>query len=430
MSDDYKNATVLVICNPLFVSLAERLARDFGVTYLYVPISGSFPTLNLGQVGYGLEGVERVDSIFGEHFEEIDLFCFFDLYHADEQTYLESLGKRVFGARNGEELEIYRELCKKAMEQEGLPVGPWKLITGMDSLREHLKAHENQHVKIDRWRGLTETFCAETYELVEPKLDEIERDLGGFKDMIEFIVEDDLPDRVEIGIDAYCIDGEFPSSALVGIEVKDLAYCAEFKKWDDIPEPLRRWNETMAGLLTQYAYRGFLSTEVRIGQDKVPYMVDACCRCGSPPSELYSEFFENFCEIIWEGAGGVMVNPKPKARFGVQAVLKSKWADGHWQAVSWDDEYKDNVKLFNCVVIEGRRYVVPLDETMTEIGAVIGWGDSIEEAIEMVRKVGETIKGYGIKFTLGPVEEAQKQMEEINNMGLDVFELEATAKAE
>lgn len=426
MSDDLKTKTCLVVANPLFVSHAERLARDFGKVLLYVPISGSFPTLNLGRVGTGLPGVERVDSIFGPHFDEVDLFVFLDLYHADEQTYLEGIGKRVWGARNGEELEVYRELCKKVMEEHGLPVGPWQLIKGITALREHLKTHDKQHIKIDRWRGLTETFCAESYELVEPKLDEIENLLGGFKEEIDFIVEDDLPDRVEIGLDGYCIDGNNPGAVLCGIEVKDLAYVAEFKKWDAIPEPVRRWNEKMGPLLAKYGYRGFLSNEVRIGKDKVPYMVDACCRCGSPPSELYSEFFENFSEIIWQGAAGVMVDPKPKAKFGAQAVLKSSWASGHWQPVSWSDEFKDNVKLFNCVVIDGRRYVVPLDEEMSEIGAVIGWGDTVEAAIEMVKEVGETIQGFGIKFNLGPVETAQQQMQEINDMGLDVFSLEST----
>ncbi len=61
-----KNETVLVCCAPLFVSLAERLARDFKKVYLYTPTSGSFVTMNAGLVGSGMEGVEKVDSIFGK----------------------------------------------------------------------------------------------------------------------------------------------------------------------------------------------------------------------------------------------------------------------------------------------------------------------------------------------------------------------------
>jgi hypothetical protein len=426
MNDDLKTKTVLVVANPLFVALAERLARDFKKVYLWVPFSGSFPTMNAGMVGTGLEGVERVDSIFGPHFNSVDLFVFVDLYHAAEQIYLESIGKRVWGARNGEEMEVYREVAKKLMEQAGLPVNPWRIITGIDALREHLKANKDQHVKIDRWRGLTETFFSPNYETVEAKLDDIQHLLGGFKDVAEFIVEDDLPDRVEIGMDGYCIDGEFPKNLLVGIEVKDLGYVSEFVAWDAVPEPIRRWNERMAPYLATYGYRGFLSTEVRIGKDKVPYMIDLCARAGSPPSELYSEFYENFSEIVWHGAAGVLVEPKAKGKFGVQVVLKSSWASGHWQPVSYPPEFDRNIKLFNCVVVEGKRFVVPLDEEMSEIGAVIGWGDTLEAAIAMVQEAGEAIEGFGIKFGLGPIESAKEEMEKIEALGVSPFSIDKT----
>src|SRR5882672_8856306 len=101
MKTDLSNKTVLLTCAPLFASLAERLARDFGRALLYIPYSGSFPTMNHGMVGHGLPGVERVDSLFGKHFEEVDLFCFPDLNHADLQVQLELMNKRVWGARHG-----------------------------------------------------------------------------------------------------------------------------------------------------------------------------------------------------------------------------------------------------------------------------------------------------------------------------------------
>ena len=44
----------------------QRIAADlvdFGKVLLHVPISGSFPTMNSGLVGYGLEGVELVDDV-------------------------------------------------------------------------------------------------------------------------------------------------------------------------------------------------------------------------------------------------------------------------------------------------------------------------------------------------------------------------------
>jgi hypothetical protein len=307
-------------------------------------------------------------------------------------------------------------------------VQPWKVVKGIDALREHLMENENQHVKINRWRGLTETFFSPNYATVEPKLDDIQNLLGGFKDIAEFIVEDDLPDCVEIGLDSYCIDGEFPARTLCGIEVKDLGYVAEVKDWTEIPEPIRRWNETMAPVLESYGYRGFLSTEVRIGKDLEPYMIDLCARAGSPPSELYSEFYENFSEIIWEGANGNLVDPQPIAKFGVQVVLKSSWASGHWQPVIYAPEFERNIKLFNCVVVDGKRFVVPLDEEMSEIGAVLGWGDTLEAAVAMAQKAGEAIEGFGIKFGMGPIDTATEQMQEMNDILPGCFSLAESPK--
>lgn len=420
---DLKKKNVLLVCGPLFVSMAERLARDFGKVYLFVPFSGSFPNMNQGRVGYGLPGVELVDDVFGPHFESVELFVFPDLYHAALQVQLEHMGKRVWGSRNAEELEIRRELCKQKMEEFGLPVQPWKVLKGIDALREHLKATRKQHVKIDRWRGVTETFFAPTYELVETKLDEIAHSLGAFKDVLEFIVEDDLPDCVEVGLDTYCIDGDYPSLTLFGIEVKDCAYVGQMVNWAQIPEPLRRWNEKFAPLFREYGCRGSLSNEIRIGKDQEPYMVDATIRAPCPPSELWQEMFTNLAEILWEGADGNMVEPIPAGRWGVEVILKSPWAEQNWQRVDYPEEFARQIKLFNSVMVDGRRYVVPQDENMTEIGAVVGWGATLEQAMEHAKKAGESIEGYGIKFTLGSCEQANEQIAELEKIGVSPFQI-------
>lgn len=422
--NDLKAKTCLVIAHPIFVELAVRLARDFGKVYYWNPgADATFPTMQQGQVGYGMEGIEIVESWAGPHFQDVDLFVFPDLYQSALQIHLESLGKRVWGSRNGEELEIYRGVCKKLMEKEGLPVQPWKIIKGMDALREHLMAHEDQHVKIDRYRGNFETFFAQNYDLVMPKLDEIAHNLGPLQSVAEFMVEDDLPDRVEIGLDAYCIDGEYPKNTLTGIEVKDLGYVGEFVAWKDIPEPLTRWTTRMAPYLASYGYRGFLSNEIRIGKDKEPFMIDACCRAGSPPNELYQEFYTNLSEIIWEGANGVLVEPKAIARFGVQVIMRSGWAESNPQPVDIDPEWRRNVKLYNPVCVDGKFCVIPQDDNMSEIGSIVGWGDTIEQALEMVKEASEHVRGYGLKIPMGSVEDAMGEIEKLQEIGVSPFSI-------
>jgi hypothetical protein len=422
-----KEKVCMVVTHGLFVSQAERLARDFKKVYLVVSWnSHSFPTVNHWAPGMGLPNVEKVKSIWGPHLEECDLIVFPDIYFSDEQIRLEKMGYRVWGGRNGEEMECYRETCKEVMEGLGLPVQPWTLVKGITALREYLKGHENQHVKLDMWRGTFETFKAETYAAVETQLDKIALKLGGMKEETEFVVEQDLPDCVEVGLDTFCIDGHYPSQTIVGIEVKDLGYVGEFKKWKDIPEPIRLWNEEMAAEFARYGYRGDVSNELRIGKDMKAYMIDATCRSPSPPGELLQEYYTNYSEIRWYGAEGIVIDPIPAGKFGVQVVMRSEFAKEEWQPVTFDEKYAKQIKLFNCCVnAKGERFVVPQSEDMGEVGAIIGWGDTLEAAIAHMQKAADSIGGFQIKIPHGSIDEAKKQMEELSEMGLDVFSVEA-----
>ena len=416
---DFSGKTCLVVSNPLYVSLAERLARDFSKVYLHVPYSGSFPTMNQGRVGYGLDNVTLVDEVYGPHLDNCDLVVFPDLYKAKQQIELEERGYNVWGNRNAEELEVKRETCKKLMEDLGLPVNPWSIVTGMTALREYLKGHDNQHVKIDRWRGVTETFFAPDYESIAVKLDDIEHALGGFKETLLFLCEDDLPDCVEVGIDTYCIDGLYPDNTLFGIEAKDCGYVGQMVKWGDIPEPLRRWNEALAPEFATYGCRGSISNEIRIGEDQVPYMVDATIRMPCPPGELWQEMFTNLSEIMYEGAQGRLVEPVARAKWGIEVILKSSWMPGQWQPIKVPDKFKDQLKVFNAVKTD-QLYSVSQDD-MTEVASVVAWGDTLEEAADNAKEVGESVEGYGLKFAMGSIDSVKKSIEELNSLGVSPF---------
>jgi hypothetical protein len=109
-------------------------------------------------------------------------------------------------------------------------------------------------------------------------------------------------------------------------------------------------------------------------------------------------------------------------------ILKSDSAASNWQPVSFDAEFANQIKLFNSVMVDGVRYVVPQGEDMKEIGAVVGWGDTLEEAIEHAKAAGESVKGYGIKFNMGPVDNAIEQIEELEELGISPFEMDKKKK--
>jgi hypothetical protein len=177
----------------------------------------------------------------------------------------------------------------------------------------------------------------------------------------------------------------------------------------------------MGTTLGKYNYRGWVSTEIRIGKDLEPYMIDATCRSPSPPSELLQEFYSNFSEIIWGGAQGAVVDPVPAAEYGVQVLLKSAWAEKNWQPVEYPEEFAPQIKLFNAVDIDGKHFVVPQDEELQEIGAVIGWGKTPEAAVAHMQEAADSIQGFGIQIPMGSIDKAKEQMEELADYGIDVF---------
>lgn len=416
-----KKVTALVVDNGLFVDLAVTLGQSYGKVYYTIPSYSGFPKLNAPSVGRGLPGIEVVEDIFGPHFEEIDLFVFPDCYHGDIQMHLVSLGKRVWGARLGEKLELDRVWTKQQMKKVGYPVGPYKVVHGMQELRAHLKANKNQHVKISRYRGSFESFGAPDYKFIEPKLDEVEYQLGARKNDIEIIVEDSLPDKMEFGEDMYCIDGQFPTNIISGIEIKDEAYVGIFKPRAELPEPITRFDKLMAPTLKDFQYRGFYSAEVRIGKDKVPYMIDHCSRAASPPSELYQAFYLNLAEIIWEGAGGIMVDPKPLAKYGAEALIISTWADKNPLTLDVADDIRPYIKLRNVMFSEGRYKIIPRGIELSAVGAVIGFGDTMEQAIDMVKEVAENVKGYYVEVKTEALDRAQDEIDKGEEYGIKIF---------
>ena len=415
---DLKTKTIFVCDYGLFASWALKLTQYFGRVLYYCPFKSGFPKSQQFAIGTGLEGVERVID-FWDHVEEADIFFFPDVYDGDLQQHLRSLGYPVWGSGKGEELELMRWPTKLFLKKDlHLPVQPVERIVGIQDLREFLQENDNKYVKISLLRGDFETFHHENYELSEPLLDEIEQKLGPYKFFKEFIVEDAIDDAVEIGYDGWTIDGNYPGVALQGYEIKDVSYIGMIRPYQDLPEPLLEVNRKLAPVFAEYSYRGFWSSELRVQKDGKPYLTDPCARAGSPPSELYQEIYSNWGDIIWGGAHGEVVDPEPRAKFGVEVLIHSQWADQHWQALYFPPQLREWVKLRNLCQVDETWYVAPQTVGLPEIGAVVAVDDSLLGAIAKVKSYCEQIKGYSVDLPLKTLLDAVEQIQEGQGFGL------------
>lgn len=411
--NNFKNKTVCVVDNGLFCELAVTLAKSFGKVLYYAPWEQSFPRSNDTLVGEGLPDVKRIPSIWPV-LDDIDLFVFPDIFHGPLQVHLVKLGKRVWGGRLGENLEILRGLGKRWIKEVGLEVGPWRAIRGLDNLREYLKANEDQYIKIAINRGDMETFHSPNYKLIETRLNQLGHSLGPKQHIQEFIVESPIQPAIEVGYDGYTIDGKYPSTALYGIEIKDTAYLGQVVPYRELPAGAQEVNKKLSGLFANWTYRGFFSSEIRIKGGK-PYLIDPCCRMASPPGELYQVMMTNLADILWHGAMGDLVEPEFSDVWGAQLVMRSSWAEHNYLPIDFPPSVRENVKISYLTRIQGRYNFIPQPVEMAEFGSVVATGSSPEDAIRNVTKIAEKIEAYGLKFNFEALEDAKADMEKLKN---------------
>lgn len=411
------NKTVLVYDYGTYLSFAQRLVGFFDRVLYFNVWKQQAPKTRVREIGTGVQGVEKVYNFF-DVIDEVDLFVFPDVLDGDLQLHLESLGKLVWGSRKGEELELDRWQTHLLKQRLGLSVTPTRRVIGTTALESLLKRTKDKYVKRSTVRGDGETFHHDIFTTSRDELRRLNHDLAAKSEQAEFLVEDPIPDAVEIGYDGWSIDGQFPTIGMQGYEVKDCGLIGVIKPYDELDPRLTAINSRLSDILAQYGYRGFWSTEVRVTTTD-SFLIDPCCRLGSPPSELYQMLYNNWDEILWSGAQGNLVVPVTTARYGVQVILVSHWADRNWQSVVFPDAVAPFVKLKNFTEIDGVTHVMPQDNELVEIGSVVGVGETLQEAIEQVKTVADQVKAFGLKPKLDALRDAVKLIQDGEEKGID-----------
>jgi phosphoribosylamine-glycine ligase len=424
---NYKDKTVAVIDHGLHPHVAIKLAETFGTVLYSTDWCCSFPTCEPLLVGEGFEGVTRTKD-FWKECRDADLFVVTDIYYAGLQQELLRQGKRVWGPRDGDKLEINRWQTKEMLPSLGLPKPPGVRIQGIKKLRDYLKKHDDQYVKVSGLRGMMETWHHTNYELSEYQLDVLEKQISGVKNVMMFIVDAPVvvdpenpydPPTVEVGYDGWSIDGQYPEVASFGIEAKDCGLISVVREYKDFPEPIVKVMDAFAPVLQDFYYRGFLCAEIRHNQNG-PHMIDWASRCGSPSSEVLMEFYGNMPDVFWFGAEGKLVRPEALAKVGIEVIVKSPDADcEEWKTVQITDEARPWVKLHNWARVDGVDLIAPQEYAMKEFGAIVGIGDTFAEAKAAVEKHCEGVKSSSVEFKMDSIDEVMKEIEKAKLVGID-----------
>ena len=400
--------------------MAMRLAEKFKRVELYTPWKGSYPVPAKNLIGVGLPGVVKVDNFFAD-IDSVDLFCFFDVGDGDIQENLRKQGKRVFGTGTADVLEYDRVGFKKTLKSVGLPVGPYKVVVGIKALEEELKKPESKGkwVKVSTYRGICETFKTNGYKYTMTKLDAMAAKLGAYRDQQEFIIEDSIP-GTEPGDDRFYSNGEPLQIATYGFENKDKSYVCKAMDINDMPDPIKQVSKALAPVYKEHNVCGMMSSEVRISDDGKPYFIDCCSRAGSPPSELISELYENFAEIVWAVAGGERITPKPVAKYAAEVLLKSEMAPTDWVPLDFNEKDLKVLKLRNLCKIGNQYYYIPQDGC-TILGGAIGFGDTLEEAQNNALANAQLLDCEECHYAMDAFAETAGELQKAKDYGLGEF---------
>ncbi len=382
---EVSDVTALVIDHGLFIGVARRLAKEYKRVLYFCPHEVGFPTINGCIIGDGFPDIEKCNDIWAD-MPEVDLAVFPDIGFSGLQLELERQGIPVWGSRRADSLEIYRQKFHKILEETGLPVPEYTVVPGLEALSKHLRDKEDKYIKISKYRGSMETWHWRSWDLDEGKLPLLALKFGPAKELINFMVFDNIKTDVEIGSDTYTVDGQWPSLMLNGLEHKDKGYIGAVTKKEDMPRQLTAVLDAFGPILGNYRCRNQWSTEVRVQGDK-GYFGDPTLRGGLPSTLSQLKAWSNFPEIVWRGAHGEMVNPEPSCKYTAECMITGKGKKDLWPVVELPKELEDHTMFSNCCMIDGR-YVFPSDEDMgDDLGWMAATGDTLEELID-------NLKGY------------------------------------
>lgn len=414
MAYNLKDKTCCVIdTGGSFIYVAQKLSQYFGKVYYYYPWERGFVEANNYIVGRGIPEIINVDNVW-DVYEEIDLFYFTDLYYGAWQEFLRKQGKLVYGAGRGEEMELYRDKMKQIQKDVGLYVNEYHVITGLKNLREYLEDKSDLYIKMNFFRGDHETWHFDDMRLSKKVLDELQHKLGAYQENEVFVVESPIPDAIEIGYDGWAIAGRYTSKVMWGCELKDCAYIGKIVPYAMLPTQLQTVNKKLSHVFEEYNYLGDYSNEVRLQKGGNYYLIDQTTRCPSPPTALKIEMFEDYGSIVWSIANGIVPNVIPKYEYGVELVIISEWAEKEPQPIYFDMQYKNFVKIKQLYIDnDGVWNFIPQGIEIKQIGSIVGVGRSFKEAIAMCKKIGETVKGYGIEINLSALDSLNEKIKEV-----------------
>ena len=405
-----------------YLSVAHKMSDYFNVFY-YSGNPSPFPRMSVDMIGTGYDNITKVSEFWGENLDNMDIIVMPDIYCNDEGYRLRKMGKMVWGGTQAEQLETNRQLFKEELKSVGLAIAPTNYIKGVSALGKYLKDKKDNWVKLSYYRGEKESFKNKGWNQTEVLIDEMNYQMGPLADSMEFTVEDNVDAIAEIGVDGWTVGGKYSNNMIWGLEVKDVAYLGKASTFSDIPDQLKQVTQKFEPILQKYGHTGFYSTEVRAGKDQKTYYTDPCMRVGSPSGNVYFDLTSNWDEIIPKGSKGEIVEPKFKAKYGVELILKSAYCNNNYLPLTIPKEFRKFVNLKGSFKLGDREYIIPFIQAgitdMEAFGSVSVIGDDVDSLMKQALEIADSIDCPGLTYDSDGLKKGKMELNNLyNNIGV------------
>jgi hypothetical protein len=408
----YQNKVALCYDYGLFLSIAHKLAEDFGKVYYFTPWKNFFATSKDMSIGDGYPDIVKCYN-FWDVVDEVDLFVFPDILDGDLQERLRSMGKSVWGSGRGEDIEVKRWEFLQLLKSLGLNTPPSILIEGIENLATHLQIVTNKFVKFDgESRGDNETFFHKDWNTTRPLIDKLRYDLGPITDC-SYIVQDPIEGELEYGFDTWMVNGEFPETIMYGFEIKDLGYVCKVLPFKDMPKEILEVFDKMRIVFQKYKYTGCFSAELRVDKQGKFYFMDPCCRNPNPATYCMMNMIENFSEIIYEGArGNGTIRPLWKAKYGAEITINSEFIKKNFGNLTYDASLKPFINRMNSFMDKkGCEWSIP-NGVIDSYGSVVSISSDPKQMMDTLLKRIEGISGHHVEINTKNIDLALEKLME------------------
>lgn len=400
---------VLVIDNGLYTPHAEALS-DGGKNEVrfYKPWAKPFPTIEDYAVGHGYGDLKK-EIWFFNHVLDSDMIVNFDVSGNDLIDYLRKVhkDKSIFGSGAGERLEHDRVFFKKWLEHLGLPIGPYKVIKGLDNLKKYLEKNPDKFIKTNIFRNDMESFHFGKWDDDKYLLDEKSVVLGMLKDEYTFIVEDPIDCACELGFDGFYSNGNYIPFTW-GVEIAKNLYVGKvIKDIDEMPPCMTNTMEKFSALLDRMDYRGALSTEERLITKDESYFIDFCARIPAPLGQIYPVAIKNWAELVYKIGKKEDVEVECDYDYVGAFALSTEHSLEHHVKMMVEDKHLKDVR-FQTVAQNKDGYFAVKGNTC--VAVLVAGGDSPKEVLDKIKDAKEYVNAYGLEKD--PVDGIDRQFEE------------------